>query len=451
MTLSDQQDYELSSFNTKSHKEYFSPIYGPNLNGDITQILNQEYFIVNVLADTDDVGVHIVCADGSYPVIGAEMQNEQMCLDLYLCQCIVGLSILRKGGVFVCKFFDTHLQFSIGLLYIMYACFDEICVYKPIASRPGNSEKYFIGKGFVGRKDVKPLLAFLFAAVKNMEAVPLNSVELISTSTIMKDTMFWNYLKSRIHEIELLQLETINNIFTQLQRISSPVFKAISIDNLCSFWNIPYSSKNQHQTTHFQNFKHPNQIFYNMFPQPDGNIMLERFIPKERPNEWLDIHSVNNSNWFFLKLCKYGEKIHCSVYACLVDSIIHTYDQSGKWVYNNLMINLPINTIILATVYKNTFFILDAIMLDGVNITGMPFHRRLEKIKIFTKIISTISDTQQSKNYLKISTPEFVRDCFNKQLQTDMSNVPSTSAHISKHLYLAINEHILVSKCLFIK
>ena len=60
---------------------------------------------------------------------------------LYLCQFLCALMILRDGGHFVCKLFDVFTPFSVGLIYLMYRCFDRVCLHKPNSSRPANSER----------------------------------------------------------------------------------------------------------------------------------------------------------------------------------------------------------------------------------------------------------------------------------------------------------------------
>jgi len=51
---------------------------------------------------------------------------------------------LFLGGHFVCKVFDMFTPFSVGLFYLLYRCFERVCLFKPVTSRPANSERYFI-------------------------------------------------------------------------------------------------------------------------------------------------------------------------------------------------------------------------------------------------------------------------------------------------------------------
>lgn len=72
----------------------------------------------------------------------------------YSCYVLVPCAVLRvqikshwhslssPGGHFVCKTFDLFTPFSVGLVYLLYLCFDRISLFKPVTSRPANSERW---------------------------------------------------------------------------------------------------------------------------------------------------------------------------------------------------------------------------------------------------------------------------------------------------------------------
>lgn len=84
-----------------------------------------------------------VCFQG-FSVEGQENIQEILSKRLYLCQTLCAMNILRSGGSFVCKLFDVFTPFSVGLLYLLYRSFDEVCLHKPHTSRPANSERYVL-------------------------------------------------------------------------------------------------------------------------------------------------------------------------------------------------------------------------------------------------------------------------------------------------------------------
>ena len=98
-------------------------------------------------------------ADGGFSVEGQENIQEVLSKQLYLCQCLVALGIVRTGGNFVCKLFDLFTPFSVGLVYLMYRSFEQVSIHKPNTSRPANSERYIICKG--KRQDCGDIHAYL--------------------------------------------------------------------------------------------------------------------------------------------------------------------------------------------------------------------------------------------------------------------------------------------------
>ena len=50
----------------------------------------------------------------------------------------------------MCKLFNTFLTPTVECLSLLYTFFEEVALVKPNQSRPANSEKYVVAKGFKG-------------------------------------------------------------------------------------------------------------------------------------------------------------------------------------------------------------------------------------------------------------------------------------------------------------
>ena len=74
-------------------------------------------------------------------VEGEENMQEILTKQLVMCQFACALSILRRGGHFVCKLFDAYTPFTVGLIYLLHRSFEQVCLFKPVTSRPANSER----------------------------------------------------------------------------------------------------------------------------------------------------------------------------------------------------------------------------------------------------------------------------------------------------------------------
>nr|XP_035930250.1 cap-specific mRNA (nucleoside-2'-O-)-methyltransferase 1 isoform X2 [Halichoerus grypus] len=144
MTLKGPNDFKLEDFYSAS-SELFEPYYGEggiDGDGDITRPENITAFRNFVLDNTDRKGVHFLMADGGFSVEGQENLQEILSKQLLLCQFLMALSVVRTGGHFICKTFDLFTPFSVGLVYLLYCCFERVCLFKPVTSRPANSESH---------------------------------------------------------------------------------------------------------------------------------------------------------------------------------------------------------------------------------------------------------------------------------------------------------------------
>ena len=66
---------------------------GQDGDGDVFKEANIKEFTKHVLENTDGLGVHFMMADGGFSVEGQENIQEILSKQLYLCQCLVAMSI----------------------------------------------------------------------------------------------------------------------------------------------------------------------------------------------------------------------------------------------------------------------------------------------------------------------------------------------------------------------
>ena len=133
--------------------------YGVDESGDIYQKGNQESFIKAVKP-----GVHLFTGDGGFDFSKDYTLQEKKIFHLLLCSIQIGLRSLLPGGIFILKIFDIYSHSTQILLSLISCFFKEWTLYKPVTSRPCNSERYFICKGF--RSQIPSELFDLFDAIE---------------------------------------------------------------------------------------------------------------------------------------------------------------------------------------------------------------------------------------------------------------------------------------------
>lgn len=200
MTLKAENDFKLEDF-VAGPAECFEPFYGKKGiygDGDVTRTDNLKEFQRFVLSQTNDRGVHFMMADGGFSVEGNENIQEILSKQLYLCQFLCALSVLRPGGNFVCKLFDIFTPFSVGLVYLMHLCFKRISIHKPVTSRPANSERYIICECALESKSIIQEYLYEINDILNRtfrnESKDEDVVSIVPLENLVNDNEFFNYI-----------------------------------------------------------------------------------------------------------------------------------------------------------------------------------------------------------------------------------------------------------------
>jgi len=108
-------------------------------NGDLTDPKTIKLFQEQI-----DEKADFVTADGGFQWEGEETIQEQKAYFLIIGQIISAFKVQKKGGNFICKFFETYTKSSMKAISILSQCYEEVYFMKPIMSRIHNSEKYIV-------------------------------------------------------------------------------------------------------------------------------------------------------------------------------------------------------------------------------------------------------------------------------------------------------------------
>ena len=129
-----------------SRRDNIQISYGADNTGDL-------YKGKNILHFSKIVGkgnCNLITGDGGFDFSIDFNKQEQLSYKLILCEIITSLYVQKKGGNFVCKFFDIYTMETVKLLFFLCSFYEEVYINKPLTSRPANSEKYIVCKNFLG-------------------------------------------------------------------------------------------------------------------------------------------------------------------------------------------------------------------------------------------------------------------------------------------------------------
>jgi 23S rRNA U2552 (ribose-2'-O)-methylase RlmE/FtsJ len=119
-------------------------------NGDLTDFKTISLFKKDIKKTKK--WADLVTADGGFEWRDENFQ-EQEAYPLIFGEMLAALNVQAKNGSFVLKIFESFTPLTLKIIYILTSFYDQVQIYKPYTSRPSNSEKYVICKGFLFDQD----------------------------------------------------------------------------------------------------------------------------------------------------------------------------------------------------------------------------------------------------------------------------------------------------------
>jgi 23S rRNA U2552 (ribose-2'-O)-methylase RlmE/FtsJ len=208
--------------------------------------------------------MELITADGGFDFSLDFNKQEINIAKLLFAQICFAISMQKRGGTFILKIFDTFMQHSVDLLYILSSFYDKVYIIKPQTSRYANSEKYVVCKGF-SFSSCEPFFPYLYKAFEKM----VNANDSCKISRFLNIPIS-NYFISKLEEYNaIFGQQQIENIHYTISLIENK-HKQEKIETLikmnmqkcvawCIKYNIPYYSIVTNS---------------NIFLQPSGNVFL---------------------------------------------------------------------------------------------------------------------------------------------------------------------------------
>lgn len=394
-TLKSENDFKLHEFYAGS-PETFDTYYGINEDGNVydpENISSLKDYVLKQVAD----GVHVMMADGGFSVEGQENIQEILSKQLYLCQCLVALALVRVQGHFVVKLFDIFTPFSVGLIYLMSKCFDQICLCKPNTSRPANSERYLVCKW--KRSGTEAIENYFMRVNEYMWENKYGQediMELVPMDMLLDDKPFFNYIFDHNNNFGQIQVQALLKIAAFTRDSDLIDDRQGEVKRKClEMWKL--EDKMRKAPPKITNYTYFSELL-GIWEQ-DKQFMDQQAHPLELPQlkkiflsifDWylVPIESEQNSikhlRTFFMS--KGGRNV------CYYNQNTRSWSQ-----INDLCIELAPKTLLYGEIVKeyigehrkqrhiSALHIIDAIVLGGTDIRKLPLPDRLRKCAKFAR------------------------------------------------------------------
>ncbi|XP_075872897.1 cap-specific mRNA (nucleoside-2'-O-)-methyltransferase 1 [Nelusetta ayraudi] len=393
MTLKGPCDFKLEDF-FAAPSELFEPYYGEGGvegDGDITRPENMTAFRNFVMESTEKRGLHFLMADGGFSVEGQENIQEILSKQLLLCQFLTALSTLRTGGHFVCKAFDLFTPFSVGLVYLLYLCFERVSLFKPVTSRPANSERYVVCRALKPGSDaVREYMFRVNLKLNQLKNSDKDVIEVVPQSIIKDDPDFYQFMVNSNERLCVVQIKALAKIHAYVvdPALSEP--RQADIRKEClKLWGVPDKARVAPASAD------PKSKFYEFVKNAD----VESFNCKLTP---LNSTTLEKLRHIFDHRCIVGggEQIFL---LSLGKSQIYTWDGKMplRWrKLENFKLELPRDTLLSVEVVQelkgegkaqrriNAVHVMDALILNGTDIRDKHFNQRINMAEKFVKAVA---------------------------------------------------------------
>jgi 23S rRNA U2552 (ribose-2'-O)-methylase RlmE/FtsJ len=132
-------------------KDYVPEINKKNIDKSINFIEHK------VDSKNYDFQADFITADSKFNWINENLQEQEL-FKLIIAQITTVVKIQKKGGTFVCKFFETFTKTSLKIISILTSLYENVYFVKPLTSRKSSSEKYAICMNFkYDNKNIKSI------------------------------------------------------------------------------------------------------------------------------------------------------------------------------------------------------------------------------------------------------------------------------------------------------
>lgn len=122
--------------------------YGADNTGNIYSVENIKH-LRNFITSNNQQAI-LITADGGFDYSKNFNKQEMSSYKIIFCEIVTAIANQAKGGSFICKLFDTYSKISKFFIYLLCCLYETVLIHKPVTSRPANSEKYIVCKGFTG-------------------------------------------------------------------------------------------------------------------------------------------------------------------------------------------------------------------------------------------------------------------------------------------------------------
>ena len=177
ISIADKDTIGVPSFKKDFRTEYSRVKIYEQDGGDLTDTKSINKFV------KFSAKAHLITADGGF-IWKDENYQEQEAYRLVLGEIITALKTQAPDGSFILKLFEMHTDITIKMILILSSVYTKVYIVKPLTSRPSNSERYIVCRGFVGVDNLAQIINLM---EELLESINTNESQDMFLSSILPD------------------------------------------------------------------------------------------------------------------------------------------------------------------------------------------------------------------------------------------------------------------------
>lgn len=201
--------------------------YGLDMTGNIYDNDNITHFVNEVGPSSCD----IVTADGGFDFSFDFNSQEKVFQTLLLCEILTTLKLQKQDGMCVLKLFDVFDKKTIQLVTILNMTYSTLCFVKPKSSRPANSEKYLVCRGFKRKEELINSLEYVLLKKLTLDDICDYDSYRCTLSSVFE------YNKLFVYK----QIGYINKTIDYSKQLHCTTYESSKNDKLCREWVSKYA------------------------------------------------------------------------------------------------------------------------------------------------------------------------------------------------------------------
>lgn len=251
-------------------------------------------------------GVMLYIAKKKYRFDNEYKENKYK--KFFLINTIIGLSVISPEGIFLIKLYETYTNFTLSIIYLLYAVFDNITIFKPYSSHKSTSARYLVCDGYkpeLSDEIIEKLYEiyddYLLLLNKDKDLESLLKINIMSQNIVFK-----NYIFETNNDIDEKRINSLIELSSSMNGENKLVYDKMGLKKKClDLWKIPVK---KYKATEEYNYKRSLYLNSKNSNSNDAQVIYRPVNDIEKAREFKNYDTYNDKGKDFIDMITKSKK-----------------------------------------------------------------------------------------------------------------------------------------------